>query len=49
MVVAYKDLAEKAKEFIIVEVYDSFWLWCLSLEMIQSIRELDLVNAQFEC
>lgn len=41
-VVDFIEFAAKTPEFLLVEDYDSFRLWFISLERIHDIRELDL-------
>lgn len=43
-VVAYIEFAAKAEAFLLVEVYDSYRLWCFLTEMIRNIRRFDLVR-----
>lgn len=41
---AYTEFAAKAAAFLLVEVYDSYGMWCLLAEMVRNIRFLDLVQ-----
>lgn len=43
-VTAYREFATKTNEFLLVEVYGSYWLWFLSSEMTQNICRLDQVT-----
>lgn len=48
-VVEYTQFAVKATAFLLIEVYDSYQLWCLSAERIRNISCLDLVQVSGSC
>lgn len=43
-VVAYTKFAAKVAAFLLVEVHNSYGLWCFSSQMIRNIRQPDLVR-----